>query len=150
MLLKPKYKKISYPITRPGDQEAIVYREELLSDGSYGLVEDHRVDIPAMIESQREDVSLEQIMKRFAPGEPLIVSPAAFIDAADFPNDPIEFYNAFRRVKDSYDSLSSDKKSQFGNFTEFLSNIGINSQSSEKTVVENPDQTTLEEVSKDV
>lgn len=120
MLVKSKYAKRDFPFSPSGSPIQMKYREALCEDGAFGLVEDGEVNTDELINSQKDACMIENIMKRFAPGEPLNVIEGLSMDLAGVPDNPIDFYNAFNRARVAFNSLSVEDRQRIGDFSQFL------------------------------
>ena len=129
--MRNKNAKVSDPnefITCPGEHEKIQYSAKVLPDGSIDLVESGRIDIDAMINSQRESTDISFILRKMKETGDMTVlaqNPGVYGDFTEFPKTYAEILQLRIDSENSFYQLSPDIRAKFDNdFNKYFASAG--------------------------
>lgn len=129
--MRNKNAKVSDPnefITCPGENEKIQYSAKVLPDGSIDLVESGRIDINAMINSQRESTDISFILRKMKETGDMSVlaqNPGVYGDFTEFPKTYAEILQLRIDSENSFYQLSPEVRAKFDNdFNKYFASAG--------------------------
>lgn len=99
----------------PGNNFLNVYQEEILKDGTKGLVCTGKKNVYAMIQEELEASKIENIMKAVAQGDlsRLRTEQPTYIDATTFPKTLMEANNIVLKAKQEFEKMPDAVKKEF-------------------------------------
>lgn len=115
------------------------YKEHFDADGVRSLVIDGQRNTFDEIQSHRDSVDINLLIKRYMNGDFTALDRAnpMFIDISDMPKTFAEWLESQARAKDYFYSLDPDVRAQFNNsYEQFLNQMIVPNQNSEEPVQE--------------
>lgn len=113
--------------TNVGTSEHILYSPEFDSNGHFDLVESGREDLYAYIQSFKDSVDVNMILKRYTEGDVSALSRAqgSFGDFTQFPGTYAEMLNKLNDGENYFNSLPLETRAKFDHsFGVFVSSFG--------------------------
>lgn len=110
-----------------GSRERILYAPEFDSNGHMELVETGKENIYNFIQSHKDSVDINLILKRFANGDASALSKrqGAFGDFTQLPTSYADMLNKVMRGEEYFQNLPVDVRSKFNHsFAEFMASMG--------------------------
>lgn len=107
----------------PGSREKILYSPQFADDGSMELIEAGKENLYEYIQSHKESVDINVILKRFARGDVTALQrrQAMFGDFTDAPSTYAEALNSMIVAEQYFNSLPLETRAKFDhNFHRFL------------------------------
>lgn len=101
--------------TPSGDEYLNVYQEEILKDGTKGLVCTGKKNVYAMIQEDLESTKIENILKAVAMGDLSMLrsQEPIYIDATTMPKTLMEAQNIVIKAKGEFDKMPDEVRKQF-------------------------------------
>lgn len=104
-------------VSEPGDPIAIDYMLQIDSDGVGEIVECGKTDLYASIQSHRDSVDLDMILKRYAEGDASALDRVRgfYADLSKMDMNYANLMNMNLRGQKLFESLPSDIREEYGN-----------------------------------
>lgn len=112
--------------TKVGSPIVKTYVARVSDDGVLDLVEDGEVDLYAQIQSHKDSVDINVLLKRFANGDVDVLSrvQGAYGDFVDMPRTYADMLNRLREAREFFDSLPLETRQKFDcNFDAFITSM---------------------------
>lgn len=109
-----------------GSRRKLLYAPKFDEDGRLELIESGTEDWYGYIQSHRDSVDLNLLLRRFANGETDVLSrrQGVFGDFTRFPSTYAELLNRVNDGKEYFDQLPIETKRQFGNsFSQWMASM---------------------------
>lgn len=113
--------------TPSGDEYLDVFQEEILKDGTKGLVCTGKKNIYAMIQEDLESTKIENILKAVAMGDLSVLrqQEPVYIDATTMPKTLMEAQNIVIKAKGEFEKMPLEVRKLFDNNAElYVSQMG--------------------------
>lgn len=110
-----------------GDREVIDYAPEYDENGDWHLIETGKHSLYDEIQSHKDSVDINKILRRFEAGEVDVLQKVQGVygDFSDVPSNFAELLNTVDRGREMFDSLPIEIKEKFGqNFVAFMQSFG--------------------------
>lgn len=124
--------KTQYSADRPrpkaglGCRDKILYAPEFDDDGRMHLVESGKEDLYGYIQSHKDSVDINVLLKRYQNGDAAALNRAQafFMDTTDLPTTHAEWLNRVNQGRQFFDSLPAETRARFGNdFNRFIASM---------------------------
>lgn len=124
--------KTQYSVDRPrpkagaGRRDKILYAPEFDDDGRMHLVESGKEDLYGYIQSHKDSVDINVLLKRYQNGDATALNRAQafFMDTTDLPSTHAEWLNRVNQGRQFFDSLPAEVRGRFGNdFNRFIASM---------------------------
>lgn len=101
--------------TNPGDEFLDVFQEEILKDGTKGLVKTGKKNVYDMIQEDLESTKIENILKAVAAGDLSVLrsQEPVYIDATTMPKTLMEAQNIVIKAKGEFDKMPDEVRKIF-------------------------------------
>lgn len=112
--------------SHPGTREKVVYTPQFDRHGHFELVESGKENLYEFIQSFKESVDINVILKRFANGDASALArrQGTYGDFTGMPNSYAEMLNRLTQAEDFFNNLPVETRAQFNhNFGEFVSQL---------------------------
>lgn len=122
-----KYKRPEVTPTNPGDGFLDVFQEEVLKDGTIGLVKVGQTNVYAKIQEDAEMCDIKNILKAVAMGDLSVLrnQEPTYIDATTFPKTLMEAQNIMVKAKQEFETMPAEVKELFNNNADlYVSELG--------------------------
>lgn len=122
-MIKSQFQPHSRVHANPGNSVKILYSPKFASDGTMELVEAGKENLYDYIQSHKESVDINVILKRFAKGDVTALQrrQAMFGDFSDAPSNYAEALNSMIVAEQYFNSLPLETRAKFNhNFHTFL------------------------------
>ena len=123
MKIKTQFMEHSRVHANPGNPEKILYTPKFFEDGSMELIEAGKENLYDYIQSHKESVDINVILKRYAKGDVTALQrrQAMFGDFSDAPSTYAEALNSMILAENYFNSLPLETRAKFEhNFHRFL------------------------------
>lgn len=123
MAIKTQFMEHSRVHANPGNPVKVLYSPKFASDGSMELVEAGKENLYDYIQSHKESVDINVILKRYAQGDVSALQrrQAMFGDFSDAPSNYAEALNSMIVAEQYFNSLPLETRAKFNhNFHTFL------------------------------
>lgn len=114
------------PKAHVGTRVKVLYAPEFDDDGRMQLVESGREDLYGYIQSHKDSVDINVLLKRFQNGDVTAFNRAQafFMDTTDLPTTHAEWLNRVNQGRQFFDSLPAETRARFGNdFNRFIASM---------------------------
>lgn len=114
------------PKAHVGTRVKVLYAPEFDDDGRMQLVESGREDLYGYIQSHKDSVDINVLLKRYQNGDASALNRAQafFMDATDLPTTHAEWLNRVNQGRQFFDSLPAETRARFGNdFNRFIASM---------------------------
>lgn len=112
--------------SHPGTREKVVYTPQFDRHGHFELVESGKENLYEFIQSFKESVDINVILKRFANGDASALArrQGTYGDFTGMPNSYAEMLNRLTQAEDFFNSLPVETRAEFNhNFGEFVAQL---------------------------
>lgn len=114
------------PKSQLGTRVKVLYAPEFDDDGRMHLVESGREDLYGYIQSHRDSVDINVLLKRYQNGDVTALNRAQafFMDTTEMPHTYAELLNRVQQGRSFFDSLPVETRARFGHdFNRFLASM---------------------------
>lgn len=136
-----------------GDREVIDYAPEYDDNGDWHLIETGKHSLYDEIQSHKDSVDINKIIRRFEAGEVDVLQKVQGVygDFSDVPSNFAELLNTVDRGREMFDSLPIEIKEKFGqNFVAFMQSFGTDEWCSKMGMVSSQENAPAEQTEKEV
>lgn len=100
-----------------GDSYLAVFQEEILADGTKGIVKTGQRNVYDMIQEDKESTKIENILAAVAMGDYSVLrsQEPVYIDATTFPKNLMECENIVLKAKNEFNKFPQEVKDLFNN-----------------------------------
>lgn len=114
------------PKAQVGSRVKVLYAPEFDDDGRMHLVESGREDLYGYIQSHKDSVDINVLLKRYQNGDATALNRAQafFMDTTGLPQTHAEWLNRVNQGRQFFDSLPAETRARFGNdFNRFIASM---------------------------